>query len=136
MDLTRSLNQLIKKEKENGTIITKEISDGHHSFGELYEQRAVLFCTICNMYPDISWKSRKHYDDNDPMYNGDFIAGIYTPMGQAAFHLKDKYWDKLHVSTLDKAPKYDGYDADEALFRIESLGDLVGLISEEKRNQR
>ena len=136
MDKTREFNKFIQESKDRGDLIVKKISDGHHTFEELYHQRAVLFCTVCNLYPDISWKSKKHYDDNDPMYNGDFIAGIYTPLGQAAFHLKDKYWDMLHVSELDKAPRYDGYNSDEALLRIASLGDLVGEVHDKKEEKR
>lgn len=136
MDKTKALNHYILGAKERGDIDTKGISDGHHTFGDLYQQRAVLFCTICNLYPSISWKSRNHFDDDDPMYEGDFIAGIYTPMGQAAFHLKNKYWDMLNVSEIEKAPRYDGYSSEEALKRIVSLGELVGEIKDRKKGQR
>ena len=136
MDKTKELNYYILDGKERGEIVTKNISDGHHTFGDLYQQRAILFCTICNLYPSISWKSRNHFDENDPMYEGDFIAGIYTPRGQAAFHLKDKYWDMLHVSELDKAPRYDGYGSEDALMRIASLGELVGEMKARKKGKR
>lgn len=133
----KGLNEYILFAKKTGDITTGEISDGHHTFNELYKQRAILFCTVCNLYPDIAWKSRKHYnEESDPMYEGDFIAGIYTPLGQAAFHLKNNYWDMLHVGELERAPKYDGYSSDEALARIASLGDLVGEIKEKDRREK
>ena len=48
-----------------------------------------MFCTICNCFPNLFWKSRKHFDEeNDPMFNGDFIAGINTPEGIATYHIK------------------------------------------------
>ena len=39
-----------------------EISDGSHSFQELYYHRCVLFSVICNTYKERAWKSWKHHD--------------------------------------------------------------------------
>ena len=53
-----------------------------YSKSELYRHRIVLFCTLCNLLPEISWKSKKHFDEeNDPMFNDSFIAGINTQKG-------------------------------------------------------
>ena len=38
------INRLIIESKLSGEIFTKEISDGHHTFGELYRHRIILFC--------------------------------------------------------------------------------------------
>ena len=48
------INRLIIESKLSGEIFTKEISDGHHTFSELYRHRIVLFCTLCNLLPEIS----------------------------------------------------------------------------------
>lgn len=37
-----------------------ELSDGHHSFNELYYHRMILFSIICNQNKAISWKSKKN----------------------------------------------------------------------------
>ena len=133
MNKTEHLNQIIKKGRENGMISTKEISDGHHTFGELYEQRSILFITICNSYSDLSWKSRKHFDEeNYPMFNDDFIAGINTPLGMATFHLKRKYWDMLQVPVLERAPQYDHYSSEDVMVRIYSLCDTTFQNQEKK----
>lgn len=101
---------------------TKNLGDSHHTFAELYEQRAVLFCALCNQFPEISWKSKKHFDEkNDPMFAGDFIAGINTPAGIASYHIKLKYWNLFKIPELKHAPKYDGYTSEEVLVRILSL---------------
>lgn len=122
MNKTDEINNMIKENKKLEIIETKKISDGHHSFGELYKHRMILFCTLCNLLPDISWKSRKHYDEeNDPMFSGNFIAGINTPDGIATYHIKLEYWDLFDVPELERAPKYDGYSNDEVLKRILSL---------------
>lgn len=100
----------------------KDISDGHHTFRELYRQRLILFCTICNLFPNLSWKSKKHFDEeNDPMFEGDFIAGINTPKGIASYHIKLEYWNLFNVPEIEKAPKYDFYSSDDVLERILSL---------------
>lgn len=81
MSKLKEINDLIMESKLSGKISTKEISDGHHTFGELYHHRIILFCTLCNIFADVSWKSKKHFDEeNDPMFNDSFIAGINTLM--------------------------------------------------------
>ena len=56
-----------------------EMSDGYHTFNELYHHRAVLFSVICNAMPDKAWKSKRH--DTGDMYDGMFIVGIETNQG-------------------------------------------------------
>ena len=118
----KMINNLIKSLEEERLINTNNISDGSHTFGELYHHRIILFCTLCNLFPDISWKSRKHFDEeNDPMFEGDFIAGINTPDGIASYHIKLKYWDLFHISEIERAPQYDFYSSDDVLERVLSL---------------
>ena len=33
------------------------LSDGYHTFNELYHHRAILFSVICNSMPDKAWKT-------------------------------------------------------------------------------
>lgn len=121
-DKVEMINNLIKEYKNDGSFNTKRISDGHHTFDELYHHRIVLFCTLCNLFPEISWKSKKHFDEkNDPMFDNSFIAGINTPEGVATYHIKLKYWDMFDVPELEHAPKYENYDSDDVIERIYSL---------------
>ena len=122
MNKIEEINEMIQENKKLGIISSKDISDGHHTFGELYKNRIILFCTLCNLLPNISWKSKKHFDEeNDPMFFDSFIAGINTPEGIATYHIKLKYWDLFDVPELEKAPKYDNYNNEEVLKRILSL---------------
>lgn len=119
------INSLIIESKLSGEISTKEISDGHHTFGELYRHRVALFCTLCNLLPEISWKSKKHFDEeNDPMFNDSFIAGINTPDGIVTYHIKLKYWEMFSIPELERAPKYDGYDSIDVIERVYSLSKI------------
>ncbi len=122
MDKILELNELIKIYNKMGIISSKDISDGHHTFRELYLQRLIMFCTICNNFPNLSRKSKKHFDEeHDPMFNGDFIAGINTPEGVASYHIKLEYWDLFDIPEIDRAPKYDNYTPDDVMKRILSL---------------
>lgn len=103
----------------------KNFSDGNHTFDELYHHRAILTSVILNEHKDISWKSRKHSDEeNFPMYEDMFIVGIDTPKGQATYHYHLKYWDKFDIKELPNAPEYDGHTPDDAIERIDSLNKL------------
>ena len=109
--------------RESLKIKIGDISDGYHTFDELYHHRAVLFAVICNTYPDKAWKSKQHDDPNFPMYDGMFIVGIETPDGQATYHYNlDPYWDIFNVKEIERAPKYDGHTPDEAIRRIGIMG--------------
>lgn len=118
----RMINDMIKTSKKEGKISTKDISDVHHTFRQLYNHRTILFALVCNAYPNVSWKSKKHFEEEtDPMFNGDFVAGINTPDGPATYHIKLEYWDLFNVPELDRAYPYDGHNSDEDFNRLLSL---------------
>jgi len=101
-----------------------ELSDGYHTFNELYHHRAILFSVICNIHPHLAWKSKKHHEGD--MYDGMFIVGIETPEGPATYHYDiDPYWDMFHVKELATAPKWDGHTPEEAIRRIGTLGSCI-----------
>lgn len=96
------------------------LSDGYHTFNELYHHRAILFSVICNSMPDKAWKSKLH--DTGDMFDGMFIVGIETPEGQATYHYDiEPYWDMFKVKELEKAPKWDGHTPQDAINRISML---------------
>jgi hypothetical protein len=95
-------NTYIFKEYSKG-----DISDGYHTFDELYDHRMVLFSMICNTYKDIAWKSWLHEDGT--MYEDCFIVGITTPKGDYSYHYHKDYWEKFNVKELKNAPKWDGH---------------------------
>ncbi len=100
-----------------------KVSDGYHTFDELYHHRAILFATICNTHPELAWKSKRH--DTGDMFDDMFIVGIDTPQGQATYHYNvNPYWDIFNVKELECAPKWDGHTPDEAIRRI---GTITGI---------
>lgn len=99
-----------------------ELSDGYHTYNELYYHRAILFSIVCADHADIAWKSKQHNDPSDKMYDGMFIAGIDTPDGQATYHNDvDPYWDMFDVKELERAPKWDGHTPAQAIERLRSV---------------
>lgn len=93
-------------------ISRKEISDGYHTFGELYYHRMILFLIILKDHKDLAWRSKQHHDGT--MFEGDFICGINTPKGQYTYHYDLKYWDLFEdIKVLDGAPEYDGHKPED-----------------------
>lgn len=97
---------------------TSQISDGYHTFEELYNHRMILFSIICNAYPYRAWKSKLHYDGT--MYDNHFIVGITTSEGDFTYHYYLDNWDKFQVKELSNAPKWDGHTSDD-IIRLYSL---------------
>jgi hypothetical protein len=86
---------------------TGKISDGYHTFEELYYHRMVLFSIICNQNKDKAWKSGLHADGT--MYYNHFIVGITTPEGNYSYHFHNDSWDLFDVTDLYNAPELDGH---------------------------
>jgi len=98
-------NKKLNKKRKNGTL-----SDGCHTYNDLYYQRCVLFATICNLNKDKSWKSKKHSDGKKCFDNDNwFIVGIDTPEGSYTYHYKMKYWDMFNVKELEVGKIWDGH---------------------------
>lgn len=99
-----------------------EVSDGYHTFNQLYHQRAVLFATIVNQNKDKSWKSFKHSDGKYCFdSNGEwFIVGIDTPQGSYTYHYAKDYWDMFDCEELECGKEWDGH-TEEDVTRLLSL---------------
>lgn len=99
------------------------VSDGYHTFDQLYHQRAILFAALVNLNKNISWKSLKHEDGNYCFdKNGDwFIVGIDTPEGTYTYHYEtDKYWNIFNCQVLPIGKHWDGH-TEEDVTRLLSL---------------
>lgn len=107
-----------------------DLSDGYHSFNDLYYQRAVLFAAIVNQNPDLSWKSFKHEDGKYCFdKNGEwFIVGVDTPEGPYTYHYEKKYWDMFKCKELECGRHWDGH-TDKDVTR------LLSLVSRVKKSE-
>lgn len=127
----QEINRLIQAEHNFDTNL---ISDGYHSFGELYEHRCTLWVALCNAYDAACatahdyavckhpvWRTQKHSDGSS--WDGWFLLGMGTTPGeQMTYHLPMKYWDRCHFADdREKAPEWDGHTSEQVLQRIANL---------------
>lgn len=109
----RSIYEINKElvEMRDAGISRGKVSDGYHSFDDLYYHRMILFATICNSHKELAWKSKLHHEGT--MFDGSFIVGIQTPMGQYSYHYDLEFWDKFDVKDYVIAPKWDGHKPED-----------------------
>jgi len=107
-EITQEINNGLQRMKEAEVINMKHISDGYHTFDELYHHRMMLFAVICNTYKEKTWKSELHHDGT--MYENMFIVGITTDQGDYSYHYDLKDWGMFNVEELMYAPKWDGHE--------------------------
>lgn len=119
----KEVNYIIKENK----LDTNLISDGYHTFAELYEHRIILFITLCRVlqscgsFREEIWRSKKHSDGSG--WEGWFILGIGDKKGaQITYHLPISKWDECSFA-FDKelAPEFDGHTAADVLSRLNKL---------------
>ena len=94
-----------------------EVSDGHHTFDELYEHINVSFAALLSTNAG-SWKSKLHH--NGTMSEGWFIAGLHITQGnQITYHFPIKMWDEMiHVKELERAPEWAGHSPKDCIGRL------------------
>jgi hypothetical protein len=99
-----------------------ELSDGYHTFNQLYHQRAVLFACIVRQNKNKAWKSFKHSDGKYCFdSNGEwFIVGVDTPQGSYTYHYAKEYWDIFDCQELECGKEWDGH-TEEDVTRLLSL---------------
>lgn len=93
---------------EDSAVDTNTISDGYHTFGELYAHRRALTAALAALTPG-SWRSKAHHPDSDPIFAGYFIVGIPTPGGPITYHYELQHWDDFAaLPEVKHAPEWDG----------------------------
>jgi hypothetical protein len=124
-DRVRAINEFIRT---GGEINKNKISDGYHTFGELYEHRIELFITLCrwlvksDKHTNLVWRSKKNADGGE--WDGWFLMGIDpTPGSQISYHLPISKWDECDFvdETREQAPPFDGHTSNDVLKRLKSL---------------
>lgn len=99
-----------------------QVSDGYHTFDELYEHRYRLFIVLCNQLK-IAYKvikSRLHYDWSK--YEWWFIMQTYTrEWKQISYHLPNRLRDLAKCREMEKADKRDWHTSDDVLTRLLEL---------------
>lgn len=107
-----------------------DISDGYHTFNELYRYRMLYNAAFLNMYSDPSikrmpdgkdsivvrnvGKSRLHHDGTEPFGGGWFIVWFGAPNGAViSNHYELKYWELFNIPEYSTAPEWDGSTSEQ-----------------------
>jgi hypothetical protein len=104
----------------------ENVSDGYHTFKELYEFRKVYNACLFNEWGRRAFgqvhKSKKHFDGEDCFGGGWFIVVANLPAGQISNHYKLKDWDLFQIPEKEKALfEFDGHTANDVLDRLKNL---------------
>lgn len=124
-----SINETIKVVK----LDTNLISDGYHTFGELYEHRIRLFIQLCKMTKALSlldvtnkvkgiYPSVWAYVENESEQW--FLLGIWKEDGkQITYHLPARFWNEVceFAEILKDKPQWDGHSSSDILERLKQL---------------
>jgi hypothetical protein len=101
------------------------VSDGYHTFNDLYAHRRELFFALCRLIKSTHyvWKSKLHAKSDNDILEDVFIIGINTESGsQISYHVHLAYWEEADFAqTLSRAPKWDGHTPDDVLKRLATL---------------
>ena len=130
VDQFRDAEKMVDVMKVNGRVGEITVSDGYHTFEELYEHRIALFMALCEAFKHIDeewgsegrevWKSKLHSDGTS--FEGWFILGIGKEKGeQMTYHLPNREWDNACGRILEKAPEWDGHTPADVLERLKNL---------------
>jgi hypothetical protein len=106
-----------------GVAEIDDLSDGFHTFRQLYYQRMMLFAVIAKQNKDRAWKSLRHEDGELCFGGGWFIVGIDTPEGSYTYHYENKYFDLFDCEILDYGKHWDGH-TEKDVTRLLSLQDV------------
>ena len=120
--LLRYLVSVIEEPEDKGNV-----SDGYHTFNELYHHRAMLMCALMRAYKDRLpvWWSEYHHDGS--RFEGFIIVGIGKEPGrQITYHVEEDGWELFDFAEhLDRAPYFDGHTPEEVIDRLEYMHQWV-----------
>lgn len=110
----------VKDAMSYGNSSIGSLSDGYHTFDELYAHRNMLFAVLCNLCDEArwmkSWKSKRNSDGS--VWAGWFVAGIGD--GKVTYHMPMSMWDYVNVSEISVG-KWDGHTSEQVLNRLPGL---------------
>lgn len=144
-NITQEINDMIAFGKDFGWS-AKQISDGYHTFEELYEFRMMYNAVLFNEWAERYWweqaavarpttvktkgakynvhKSWKHHD-GEYCFGGEkkwFIVSAMLPSGLISNHYKAEHWDLFNIPEVEKALyPFDGHTGADVLQRLKDL---------------
>ena len=107
----------------NEEIDKGQISDGNHTFNELYDHRHSLTLALMKSNPNLFWFSLRHHDGELCFGDGNwFIVGGFLPdVGQISYHLPIELLDlarKTGAIEREYGVLWDGHSAQDVVNRL------------------
>lgn len=107
-------------------VIVSQVSDGYHSFEELYTFRKVYNAALFNEWAKQKkfsvHKSFKHYDGELCFGGGWFIVVALLPTGQITNHYESEDWNLFKIPEKEKALfEYDGHTPSDVIYRLSQV---------------
>ena len=96
----------------------RKLSDGYHTFEELYEHRCVLWLALLAMFEsETNLQIIKALKHNDGTFLEDwFLSCVVINGKQISYHLPMKYWDKIAGKAYEVSPlEFDGHTSDDVV---------------------
>ncbi len=121
------INKLIKWGKTHKKSFEEnQISDGWHTFDDLYEFRKLYNAALFNEWAKMKLydvhKSIRHNDGEYCFGGGWFIVVAILPDGQISNHYKLEDWDLFKIPIVLKAKyPFDGHTEKDVIKRLRSL---------------
>ncbi len=101
---------------------TGQISDGYHTFDELYEFRLLLHAHAARAWIKQGWpvfRSWRHSDGQPCFGGGWFIVTAELPTGQISNHYPAEDWPLFSdVDEVENAPEWDGHTTSDVATRL------------------
>ena len=98
------------------------VSDGYHTFDELYEFRKLYNAAFFNGLDHDTYhvhKSTKHFEGDECFGGGWFIAVAVLPTGMISNHYEMKDWDLFHIPEVERSTiKFDGHTPKDVVARL------------------
>ena len=136
------INQIIQESKIDGKDVS-QVSDGWHTFSDLYDIRLAYNVALFNEWgsqPETGsclfgqhsmnllcskhdvHKSQRHHDGELCFGGGWFIVVVNLPSGQISNHYEMKHWDLFKIPSYEKAKyEWDGHTSEDVINRLKSL---------------
>lgn len=133
-DIYKIAFDLVQAQIDHAMRNMGSVSDGYHTFDELYEYRLLYNAAFFNMLPkDTVHKSKRHHTGEECFGGGWFIVMAQLPTGQVSNHYEMKDWDLFDVPEKEIADEWDGHTPAVAARRVrEALPMLRNLLGNYK----
>jgi len=102
------------------------ISDGYHTFNELYNFRKLFNAALFNEWHKNGkysvHKSKRHHEGDECFGGGWFIVSAMLPAGLISNHYKMEDWVLFDIPETEKATfEFDGHTGNDVLLRLTDL---------------